>query len=101
MSKLITFFKIKLSDQISFLAVIISGISLMVGGYQFIVSQNRQIAHDQLSVRPILMFEFHGLTNDSYVGFVLKNKGVGPALVDWLEIFYKGKTVKSWKALNN
>lgn len=118
------------SDRISFVALVTSIAGLGISLYEIRVSREltqRQIeqtqtqfdkqledtrvrdsmqialaeTHDKLSVRPILNSEtvFDGISEEP--GFIVHNRGVGPALIDSMLIFYKGNKIANWEALTD
>ncbi len=55
-------------------------------------SQTRQ--HNQLSVKPSLVSTFY--YNDKSVGYTLDSRGLGPAIIKWVEVLVNGKAKGNW-----
>jgi hypothetical protein len=89
------------ADRVPFLALIVAALSLIFSALQFAITQTRQMDHDKLSVRPLLMFQFNATYRGAYAGFLLKNKGIGPALIETLHVEYEGNTIYRWGDLNS
>ena len=82
-------------------AVFISVVSLVVSiehgrTMEKMVEQNQKMV--EASTMPILTFataQLDPATNKPLLRFVLRNNGVGPAIIDRFELFYKGKAYRN------
>ena len=80
------------TEKISHWAVVIIAVSaVIVSIWQVRLSQR----HNQLSVRPYLDF-FSGYQEASVWEVTLTNEGVGPAILQKMEVTYKGETRNNW-----
>lgn len=78
------------SDKIvSLSAILISLMTLAVLSYQTSLMRKQQ----RLSVLPYLSIGNYGTNTPNYK-FVLENSGIGPAFIESIKIFYKGKVYK-------
>ena len=79
--------KISSDTVVSLSAIIIAIASIVVTIWQGIENRN----HNRLSVRPKLEINFQ-LTKDNF-GYILKNNGLGPAVITDKKLFVDGKEI--------
>ena len=74
---------------IAYSAILVGLCALVVSIYEANIFRQQQKA----SVWPCLEFSFS--TGDGF-SYILKNKGVGPAIIKWVCVKVDGESVKSW-----
>lgn len=90
------------SEWLSFAAVAIAGIALIISAWQAFMLRS----HNQLTVRPLLDIGInHEIINgyDKIVWLTLKNDGLGPAIIESNDIYLNGRKVDRndlWAVIN-
>ena len=72
-------------------ALLVGVVALIIGAYQAKVASDQRAA----SVWPYVEIGRYSLQGTEY-GFIIRNKGVGPAIIKQMEVSVDGKPVQTW-----
>lgn len=99
---LLSIFKsLKAEAWIALFSFILSIVSIYLTTQQFRKNIELNREYNVLSVRPVLNLDYHLSYNDSVIGISLINKGLGPAKIKNLEIYFDGEKLDSFYDLDS
>jgi hypothetical protein len=67
---------------------------------QFDSTVHLSIQHDKYSVIPLMEWHFNGNPKENTLGLLVRNEGLGPAIIFSIKKYYKGSVFNSWQGIS-